>query len=77
MRLLLTLTLAAALAAAQFTHEITTSRTRFLLDSKPFPYTGISFFNAIYNKAFNQNPADRRQWMEKFRRHGINEALRD
>ncbi|MBI3697425.1 MAG: hypothetical protein HY238_21650, partial [Acidobacteria bacterium] len=72
MRLLLALALSAALASAQSTHEITTSGTRFLLDGKPFPYTGISFFNAIYNKAFNQSPADRHQWMEKFRRYGIN-----
>jgi hypothetical protein len=41
-----------ALAACLFlasasAHEITVSGTRFLLDGKPFPYTGISFFNAV------------------------------
>lgn len=53
-------------------HEITVSGTRFLLDGKPFPYTGITFFNAIYNPAFNQSPEARMKWFEKFQRYGIN-----
>ncbi len=52
--------------------EITVSGTRFLLDGKPFPYTGISFFNAIYNPAFNRGSAERTEWLRKFRRYGIN-----
>src|SRR6185503_8571878 len=28
--------------------EIAISGTKFHLDGKPFPYTGVSFFNAIY-----------------------------
>src|SRR4051812_26526435 len=52
--------------------ELTISGTRFLLDGKPFPYTGVSFFNAIYNPIFNQSSTVRRQWLGKFREHGIN-----
>ena len=33
--------------------ELTVSGTRFLMDDRPFPYTGLSFFNAIYNTNFN------------------------
>ncbi len=61
-----------ALATAQPKSEITVSGTSFLLDGKPFPYTGLSFFNAVYNTAFNQSAAERRQWLGKFRRYGIN-----
>ena len=43
-----------------------------MLDGRPFPFTGISFFNAIYNPAFNNSSVERRQWMDKFRRYGIN-----
>jgi hypothetical protein len=52
--------------------ELTISGTRFLLDGKRFPLTGISFFNAIYNPTFNKTSADRRSWMQKFQRYGIN-----
>jgi len=60
------------LAAAQPKHEITISGTSFLMDGQPFPYTGINFFNAIYNPAFNRSTEERRKWMQKFRRYGIN-----
>ena len=52
--------------------EITVSGTQFLLDGKPFPYTGISFFNAIYNPVFNRSSEERRTWLAKFQRYGIN-----
>jgi len=52
-------------------HEITVSGTRFLADGQPFPYTGISFFNAIYNPSFNQSSEARMKWLEKFQRYGI------
>jgi hypothetical protein len=58
--------------AAGSTHEITVSGTCFLLDSEPFPYTGISFYNAIYNPAFNKSSEERRRWMQKFQHYGIN-----
>jgi hypothetical protein len=67
-RLLLFLAMASALAA----HDITTSGTRFLMDGNPFPYTGLSFFNAIYNPAFNQNSDDRVRWLRKFQKYGVN-----
>jgi len=69
MRLAL-LALAALLPAAA--QELSVSGTRFAMDGAPFPYTGISFFNAIYNPAFNKSPADRGAWLAKFRKYGIN-----
>ena len=58
--------------AAQTKHEITVSGTCFLLNGKPFPYTGISFYNAIYNPSFNKSSAARRKWLQKFQKYGIN-----
>jgi hypothetical protein len=58
--------------SAQPKHEITISGRSFQMDGAPFPYTGISFFNAIHNRAFNTNSTERRHWMEKFQRYGIN-----
>jgi hypothetical protein len=46
--------------------------TRFLMDGKPFAYTGYSFFNAIYNREFNASPQARRGWLGRFKAHGIN-----
>lgn len=54
------------------TSEITVEGTRFLLDGQPFPYTGVSFFNAIYNPSFNESSETRRKWMRKFKGYGIN-----
>jgi len=53
-------------------HELTVSGSRFLLDGKPFPYTGISFFNAVYNPALHKSREDRVAWIRKFQRYGIN-----
>src|SRR5690349_16264256 len=58
-----------ALAAVSGAHELAVSGTRFLVDGKPFAYTGISFFNAIYNPAFQK---DRVTWLRKFQRYGVN-----
>ena len=33
--------------------ELFVSGTKFFLDGQPFPYTGVSLFNAIYNTNFN------------------------
>ncbi|HEY3454127.1 MAG TPA: hypothetical protein VGK64_05945 [Bryobacteraceae bacterium] len=62
-------------AAQTSRHVLTVEGTFFRLDGKPFPYTGLSFFNAIYNPTFNRDPATRRQWLQKFQSYGIN-ALR-
>src|SRR3954464_7805484 len=52
--------------------SLSISGTRFLLDGKPFPYTGVSFFNAVYNPAFNASSAERKRWLGKFRDYGVN-----
>lgn len=69
MKAVLTLCLAAALAPAA---EITVQGPAFHLDGKPFAYTGVSFFNAIYNPAFNSSSAARLAWLDKFSLYGIN-----
>jgi hypothetical protein len=56
----------------QSKHELTIQGTRFLLNGSPFPFTGLSFFNAIYNPEFNRDQDTRRQWMVKFASYGIN-----
>jgi hypothetical protein len=48
------------------------SGTRFELDGQPFEFTGVSFFNAIYNAPFQRA---RVEWLKKFQRYGVN-ALR-
>ncbi|GAA4452373.1 hypothetical protein GCM10023189_15680 [Nibrella saemangeumensis] len=57
---------------AKSSHELAIQGTSFIMDGKPFPFTGISFFNAIFNPAFNKSTADRKAWLEKFQRYGIN-----
>lgn len=57
------------------THVLGVDGTRITLDGQPFPFTGLSFFNALYNPTFNRDDAERRRWLEVFRAHGIN-ALR-
>jgi len=56
----------------QTRHTISVSGTRFLLDGAAFPYTGVSFFNAIYSPAFNKDSQQRLAWLEKFRQYRIN-----
>lgn len=61
-----------AAAAAAPADELSVSGTKFLLDGKPFPFTGVSFFNAIYNPTFNVGSEARMAWLEKLTTHGIN-----
>src|SRR5690606_36563301 len=61
---------AAGLGAAE--HTLSISGQRFRLNGEPFPYTAISFFNAIYNPTFNLSSAERKVWLAKFQRYGIN-----
>jgi len=56
----------------QTNHIISTQGTNFLLNDKPFDYTGISFFNALYNPSFNKSKKDRIHWLKKFQSYGIN-----
>lgn len=53
-------------------HTLSISGTRFFLNGEPFPYTGVSFFNAVHNPAFNKSSADRKAWIAKFQKYGIN-----
>lgn len=46
--------------------------THFYLNDQWFPYTGASFFNAIFNQAFNESSETRRAWIRKFQSYGIN-----
>lgn len=55
--------LLAATAAALARHEVTVAGTTFQLNGQPFPWTGISFFNAIYNPDFNKSSEERIRWM--------------
>lgn len=61
-----------ACAGWLFSGEITVQGTRFAMEGKPFAFTGVSFFNALYNEAFHASPEARRLWLEKFQRYGIN-----
>jgi hypothetical protein len=58
--------------AQQTKHEITVSGTSFLLNNSHFPFTGVSFFNAIFNPTFNKSSEERKKWLEKFKKYGIN-----
>lgn len=43
-----------------------------MLNGNPFEFTGVSFFNCLYNPEFNRNPEIRRDWIRKFNEYGIN-----
>ena len=53
-------------------HEIGVSGIQFTLDGKAFPYTGLSFFNALYNPSFNASHQSRNASLAMFQRYGIN-----
>jgi len=57
---------------AQTLNKLTINGTRFEMNGKPFEFTGISFFNAIYNADFNKSHELRREWIRKFKESGIN-----
>ena len=46
--------------------------TTFTLNARPFDFTGVSFFNAVYNPTFNSSPDERLKWLAKFKEYGIN-----
>lgn len=46
--------------------------TRLLLDGRPYLLQGLSFFNAIYNPAFNRTEDTRLEWLRRFREYGVN-----
>lgn len=51
---------------------ISINGTKFELNGKPFEFTGVSFFNAIYNHEFNRTTEVRKEWIRKFNDNGIN-----
>jgi len=57
---------------AQGKNRLTINGTRFEMNGYPFEFTGISFFNALYNEAFNKSNDARRAWIRKFNATGIN-----
>ena len=67
--ILITLRTAAAEMPAR---ELTVDGINFRLGGEPFPYTGVSFFNAIYNPSFNRSAEERAAWLARFKRFGIN-----
>lgn len=56
----------------QTKNVLTIDRTKFIHNGKPFEFTGISFFNAIYNPTFNINSEERRGYIRRFTETGIN-----
>jgi len=46
--------------------------TGFVMNNEPFEYTGVSFFNALYNKEFTKDSETRRKWIRAFKETGIN-----
>ncbi len=71
--LVLSLTLTAASRAQPSPgHTLGIEGTRFTLDGEPFSYTGVSFFNALFNPAFNETSEARRAWLRKFKGYGVN-----
>ena len=69
---LLAALLFSGLTAKAQSHQLAVAGTRFTLDEKPFAYTGVSFFNAIYNPTFNASSEARVAWLKKFQAAGIN-----
>ncbi len=56
----------------QAQQDISIEGTQFFKDGEHFEYTGISFFNALYNDAFNESPEKRKEYLTTFKEHGIN-----
>lgn len=54
------------------THILSITGTRLVLDGQPFLLQGLSFFNAIYNPAFNRSLTERIAWLRRFQQCGIN-----
>jgi hypothetical protein len=59
-------------AQAQGKNTLSVKGTGFEMNGNPFEYTGISFFNALYNPEFNKNSETRRAYIRAFKASGIN-----
>jgi hypothetical protein len=56
----------------RFTHTLGVQGTRLTMDGRPFPLTGVSFFNAVYNPTFNRSAGERERWLRTFLDWGVN-----
>jgi len=63
------------MTASRSTKVLSIDGTRLLLNGHPFPFQGLSFFNALYNPTFNASAEDRVKWLHVFKDNGVN-ALR-
>lgn len=57
---------------SQENNVLAISGTRFEMNGEPFEYTGVSFFNALYNPEFNKSNETRRKYLKDFKETGIN-----
>jgi hypothetical protein len=57
---------------SQNKNVISVDGTRFTMNGRDFEFLGISFFNALYNPAFNKNSEERRNYIRQFNEYGIN-----
>lgn len=58
-------------AFSQGENAISIKGTGFVMNGEPFEYTGLSFFNALYNPEFNKNSDTRLKYIKVFKEHGI------
>jgi len=59
-------------ASGQGKNVISIKGNHFEMNGELFEYTGISFFNALYNPEFNKNSETRLKYLNTFKEHGIN-----
>lgn len=57
---------------AQGQNMLSINGTGFEMNGTHFEYTGISFFNALYNPEFNKDSETRREYIRQFKKSGIN-----
>ena len=57
--------------ASRTTKVLGIKGTRLTLDGKPFCWQGLSFFNALFNPAFNRSADGRLLWLHTFQANGI------
>jgi hypothetical protein len=58
--------------SGQHNGDIRVKGTGFEYNGAHFEYTGVSFFNALYNAEFNRSSASRQEYIKKFNEYGIN-----
>lgn len=57
---------------AQNKNKLIVKGVYFEMNGKPFEYTGVSFFNAIFNDEFNKSSEVRKDWIRVFKGYEIN-----